>query len=378
MAQVRRTNIKNLSDKEIAFYDGQTPMRESYNDWLARQPEEVQIRHLGDYQKVELFRSGNLTVDQFTNPEGNSLGIRELRALTSGYDLPGDTKKFAAAKQKLDAMQLWATNPDDIINNKELKKTLLDYYLLQAGELDGTLSITNYRGALLGTKKSMKQRVLTSPPNDDQLKFNPVTGRYEDIRLYQPNPAVLSNNLRLVDESSKLLDRDKQFIREFVDSLDQKMSVNERAVVTDNLRIIFGRYRDNKEAWGNFKAVVQSQIKFDVMNVSDYIETQLRRDQDVLKRLLQDNYVDPILGPVQLDELHDNFIKNISAKNSWEDFVAPKIANELRNVFDYKIPLLIKQRVSDSELQQFYLRFAHRLSLADSPDRDQFVVGIVS
>jgi SPP1 gp7 family putative phage head morphogenesis protein len=377
VAQVRRANIKKLSDKEIAFYDGQTPMRETYNDWLKRQPEDVQIRHLGDYQKVELFRSGDLTVDQFTNPEGNSLGIRELRALTSaGYTLPGDTKRFAAAKQKLDAMQLWATTPDDLINNKDLKKTLADYYLLQAGELDGTLSVTNYRGALLGTKKSMRQRVLTSPPSEEQLKFNPITGRYEDIRLYQPNIAVLNNNLRLVKESERLLDKDKEFITDFIDSLDEKMSVNERAVITDNLRIIFGRYRENKEIWGNFKAVVQSQIKFDVMNVSDYIETQIRKDQDVLKRLLQSNYLDPVLGPVQLDDLHENFLNNIRAKNAWEDFTAPKIANELRNVFDYKIPVLLKQRISDSELQQFYLRFAHRLSLADTPDRDQFAVAL--
>lgn len=377
VAQVRRTNIEKLSKKDIAFYDGQTPMRESYNDWLARQSPEIQLRHLGDYQRVELFRSGELTVDKFSNPEGNSIGLRELRSITNaGYNLPGDTKKFAAAKQKLDAMQLWGTNPDDFINNQDLKKTLVDYYLLQAGELDGTLSVMNYRGALLGTKKSMRQRVLSQPPREEQLKFNPITGRYEDVRLYQPNTALLSNTLRLVDESPKLLDRDKQFIREIADKLDERMSVNERAVVVDNLRIIFGRYRDNKEIWGNFKAVVQSQIKFDVMNASDFIETQIRKDQDVLKRLLQDNYLDPVLGPVQLDELHDAFLDNIRAKNKWEDFTAPKIATELRNVFDYKIPLLIKQRTSDYDLQQFYLRFAHRLSLADTPDRDQFAVSL--
>jgi len=51
------------------------------------------------------------------------------------------------------------------------------------------------------------------------------------------------------------------------------MSANERAVITDNLRIVFGRQRENKELWSNFKAVTQGQIKFDVMNVSDAIET---------------------------------------------------------------------------------------------------------
>ena len=377
VAQVRKRNVQKLSEKQKAFYDGQTPLRESYNGWLLRQPKEVQLKHLGDYQKVELFRSGQVTVDKFTNPEGNSIGIRELRAMTdSGYTLPNDTRKFALAKEKLDAMQLGASTPDDFISDPKLKQTLVDYYLLQSSELDGTLSLTNYRGTLLGIKRGVKNRVLATPPREDQLKFNPLTGRYEDVRLYQPNPAVLSNNLRLLDESDVLLDRDKEFIRSVVDSLAERMSVNERAVVADNLRIIFGRYRNNKEIWTNFKAVVQGQIKFDIMNVSDAIETQLRKDSNLLKRLLDDNYIDPVLGPLQLEDLHDNFIDNITSRNKWEDTVAPKIAEELRNVFDYKIPYAIRNRLSDRDLQQFYLKFAHRLSLADSPDRDQLAVAL--
>jgi len=374
--QVRRDNIKNLTKAQINYYDGQTPAKESYNTWLLRQPNSVKLRHLGDYQKVELFNSGQLELDRFTNPEGNSVGIRELRALTDVYNLPGDTRKFAAAKQRLDAMRLGANTPDDLINSKELTNTLRDYYLLQSNELDGTLSMMNYRGALLQTKRAAKNRVLTTPPRDDQLVFNPITGRYEDVRLYQPNPAAFANATRLVDESDKLLPRDKEFIKTFVDSLSDRMSLNERTVVTENLRIVFGRYRDNKEIWSNFKAVLQGQIKFDVMNVSDFIETQLRRDTDLLKKLTQNNYIDPVLGATQLQELHDNFIDNILKRNKWEDTIAPKISRELRNVFDYKIPLIIRNRVSDRDFQQFYLRFAHRLSLADSPDRDQFAVAL--
>jgi hypothetical protein len=112
------------------------------------------------------------------------------------------------------------------------------------------------------------------------------------------------------------------------------------------------------------------------MNVSDAIETQIRKDSDVLKKLLQDNYLDPVLGPTQLQELHDDFISNILARNKWEDKTAPKIAQELRTVFDYKIPAKILGRVTDRNLQQFYLKFAHRLSLADSPDRDSFAVSL--
>ena len=380
VAQVRRRNLTGLSEKEIAFYDGQTPLRETYNEWLSRQKVDVQLRHLGDYKKVELFNTGQLPLDKFTNPEGNSIGIRELRAMTdSEYTVPNDTIRFANAKAKLDSMQLGATTPEDFIYDKKLEKTLHDYYLLQSNELDGTLSVTNYRGLLIGNKRAMRGRVISMPPREDQLLFNPITGRYEDVRLYQPAPSVLANNIRLVNESEVLLPKDKKFINDFVTSLEDKMSMNERAAVSDNLRIIFSRYRNNKEVWTNFKAVSQSQIKFDVMNVSDAIETQIRRDKDVLKRLLDSNYIDPVLGPLQLDSLHDNLVPNIIAKNYWEDKTAPKIAKELRNVFDNvlrrKVPT-IYARLSEGDLQQFYLKFAQRLSLSDTPDRDAFAVSL--
>jgi len=377
VAQVRKRNLAGLTKKQIAFYDGQTPMHESYNEWLMRQPREVQLKHLGDYQKLDLFRKGQIHLNKFTNEKGKSIGITDLRKMSdSSYVIPGDTARFAIAKEKLDAMHLGAITPDDFINDNKLRQTLLDYYQLQSTELDGMLSLTNYRGTLIGVKKAVKNRVLISPPNEKQLLYNPITRRYDDVRLYQPNPYVLSNNLKLVKESDKLLNRDKIFIENFINDLDGRMGINERAVVADNLRIIFGRQRENKELWGNFKAVSQAQIKFDVMNVSDTIETQIRKNSDILKKLTQDNFIDPILGPIQLKDLHDSFIDNIIARNRWEDKVAPKIARELRNVFDYRIPPIIRTRLSESDLQQFYLKFAHRLALADMPDRDDFAISL--
>src|SRR5210317_454498 len=377
VAQVRKNNLEKLTPKQIQYYDGLTPLKESYHEWLSRQRTEVQLRHLGDYKKVELFRTGQLHLNKFTNAEGNSIGIKELRSLTdTEYGLQGDTIRFAVAKEKLDSMQLGASRPDDFINNKELSKTLRDYYLLQSKELEGTLSLTNYRGTLIGSKRNTKRRVLTNPPRDDQIVFNPITNRYEDSRLYQPNIGVFDNNIRLIEESKDLLPRDKEFIKNLVNDLDQRMGINERAVVADNLRILFSRYRRNPEVWANFKAVSQAQIKFDVMNISDSIETQLRKDRDVLARLKQSNYIDPVLGNTQLQELHDQFIPNILKRNKWEDKTAPKIARELQQVFDTKLPGIVNIRLNDYEKKQFYLKFAHRLALSDTPDFDQFAVSL--
>jgi hypothetical protein len=375
LAAIRKRNFDEFTDKEIAYFDGQSPLKETYSDWLSRQPTKVQLQHLGDTQKLALFQQGKLDAKSFINADGKSIGIKELRAASNdAITVPGDTVKFANAKERLDAIRLGATRPDEFIGNKELTNNLREYYLLQTKDLDGQLSYTNYRGNLLHSKKATRNRVLNSPPKEEQMKFNPVTGRYEDTRLFQPSPAVLDNNLRLVAESEKLHDADKAFITDFVNSLEDEMSVNERAVISDNLRITFGRFRENQEPWDNFKAVLNGQIKFDIMNVSDFMETQLRKDSNLLHRLKMDNYIDPVLGPSQLDDLHDNFLKNVKAKNRWEDRVAPKIASELQGIVDLKIPFGIRRRIADKDIDDFYLKFAKLLSLADSPDRDQLAV----
>ena len=194
--------------------------------------------------------------------------------------------------------------------------------------------------------------------------------------MYQPSPAVLENNLRLVSESPKLLQKDKDFIIGFVNDLDSRMGANERAVIADNLRIIFGHYRNNPEPWLNLKAISNAQMKFDVMNVSDSLETQIRKDSNLLHKLTIDNYIDPVLGPVQLQDLHDNFLTNITAKNKWEDKTALKISKELRGLIDFKIPVKLRSRIQNEDIASFYLKFVQRLALADSPDRDQFAVSL--
>ena len=373
LGQIRKQNLKKLTAKQIAFYDGQTPMRESYDEWIKRQPADIQLKHLGDYEKVRLLNEGKISLDKFDNPE--AVGLQELKRLT--YDTPvGDSRRFAIARNVLDAMQLGAVNADQLISDSKLFKTLEDYYLLQSRDLDGNLSLTNYRGALLHTKKAQKRRVLSTLPREDQMRFNPITGRYEDTRMYQANPAVYQAALRRVDESTEILQRDKDFIHKMMGSLELKMGVNERAVIADNLRIILGRQRKDGQPWGSLKGVIQAQIKYDVTNISEALEIQIRSDSNPFKKLLQDAYIDPVLGPVQLQSLHDNFLDNIRARNLWEDRTAPKIASELRPIFGDAIPYKIKRRLTDRDLQQFYLRVAHRLSYSQLPDRDAMAIDL--
>jgi len=379
VAQVRKRNLERLTPEQITWYSGQSPMKESYNEWLKRQPTDVQLRHLGDTKKLELFRSGQVSVDQFTRIDGEAVGPRELNRLTDTHNtLPQDSRRFAIAKEKLDTIKLGAARPEEIYENPEIKKALKEYYLLQAGELDGTLSMTNYRGTLLHNKKNTRNRVLISPPREDQLKFNPISGRYEDVRMYQPNPEVFANTQRLINESTDLLPKDKEFLNTFIAGLEDTMSINERAAVSENLRLTIERFRKSPDPqpWANLKAVLNGEMKFSVMNVSDYMETQLRKDSDLFARLGQLNYLDPVLGPTQLHTLSRDFTKNIIKKNAWEDRTAPKIGRELKGIINTKLPLKLRVRIKEKELSAFYTKFAKRLAMNDTPDRDQLAVAL--
>lgn len=371
---VRKRNLLKANKLDFQKFSGEAIAGHSYNDWLKKQSLATKLKHMGSQSLVNAFETGKIKASEVISSKGESIGIKALRKLTAEDRVPGATAQFAMAKEKLEALRLNAATPDDFLRDKELAGNLREYYLLQNGELNGTLSLTNYRGQLIHSKMATKRRVLNSPPTEKQMVFNPFTSRYEDARLYRPNPAVLANAKRLVNESEHLLAKDKIFIGEAVDNLADKMGTNERAVVSDNLRILFERYRKKEEPWLSFKGASQAQLKFDVMNISEALETRVRADTNFLLKFSQASYIDPVLGDVQLQDLHDNFIPNILERNTWEDRVAPHIAKELRNVFDYKIPIVIKKRLSEEDFQQFYLRFAHRLSLADGPDRDQFAI----
>lgn len=61
--------------------------RQTYSEWLKAQPEAVQNEVLGK-GKADLFRSGAVKLDRFTDPAGNVLTLEQLRA-RSGLAKPG-------------------------------------------------------------------------------------------------------------------------------------------------------------------------------------------------------------------------------------------------------------------------------------------------
>lgn len=61
--------------------DGVVPGDTTQDDWLRRQPEDVQDFVFKGKEKADVFRRGKLKLDQFTDEHGRELTLRELEAL---------------------------------------------------------------------------------------------------------------------------------------------------------------------------------------------------------------------------------------------------------------------------------------------------------
>jgi len=392
---IRKRNLTDVAESDLVKkFDGEADMRESYDEWLLTQPYAIQKRHLGSDRAVKIFNQGQLSAKQVLASDKRTMSISKM-AQESSEVLSGDTQRFALAKEKLDAMRIGAATPDDILSDPEMQKTLREYYLLQSGELDGTLSLTNYRGISLTHKRNTRRATLTQLPTEKQLIFNPITGRYEDSRLYQPAPKLLENSTRKVLESEKLKQRDKDFILKFVEGLDRDMSINERTAVQENLRNLFARYREKGQVWENFKAVSTSQMKYDVMNVSESLEAAARAGKDPIKKLQQDLFIDPVLGNTTLDDVSARFVDNIKFKNRFENnTITSEVIKEMfsdviadpnsikgiarplywKGILRTELPPVLKVRLENTDLRKFYERLVRRLAASEMPDRDQLAL----
>lgn len=88
-----------FSRRRMKELTGQVPARTTYQEWLSRQPSEIQDDILGPTRGA-LFREGGLTLDKFVNRNGDELTIEELRernrdAFKKAGLLPADQKSTA-------------------------------------------------------------------------------------------------------------------------------------------------------------------------------------------------------------------------------------------------------------------------------------------
>jgi len=69
---------KDIDAGTRASMDGQVPASMTYGEWLEGQPRDVQDEALGP-TRAEMFRSGEVTIDRFTDDKGRPMTLEQIR-----------------------------------------------------------------------------------------------------------------------------------------------------------------------------------------------------------------------------------------------------------------------------------------------------------
>lgn len=275
--QTDRINKEKLAAVPNALLAGGLPLKETFGDWLLRQPMATKLDKLGSEEKVALFENGSLSLSDFFSKLGNPLDISAVRVKDNllTYFSPISTRS-----KDPQAAFLEVTRPFQIVRSKQIQKDLENLIIADTLNANSAISLTDFRGTTLGGKKGVRQAANNEFDPRNQT-FDPFTGEVKSSLYYDPDFTLLRERLDYMKES-KLLDRNqKQFIEDFVNSLEDKISVNQQSVVVENLRVIFERYQKNPVPWDNFVAIVRAEMNFSTVNVSRLLDRRSRAKSEL-------------------------------------------------------------------------------------------------
>ena len=105
------------------------------------------------------------------------------------------------------------------------------------------------------------------------MLFDLATGESFNPLIYRASTDALEERISLVNGSKILNKSQKKWIDDFQLSLQDDISTNQRAAVTENLRLLFERQLDPSKTnfaqpWQNLTAPVRGEMQFSVTNVS--------------------------------------------------------------------------------------------------------------
>ena len=331
--RIRKTVVKNISPQQRKKLDGRTIKKEGYGNWLRRQSYETKLRHLGgDENKVSLFDNGLVDIKEFFTSKGKQISIEALRRLDNFATTVFSQRRLIAGA---DDVPVKVAKPLDLMRDKTLTDDLRDFYITEASNQKTNLSLVDYKGTSLAGKRQSHRNA--SNVFDERTHFiDPVTGETKNSYLYDPDFQVFQERLDFLNASKILKQRQKDYITDFVNSLDEKMSVNQQTAVLENLRINFERFYDPqrpsyRQEWDNFEAIIRAEMKNSVVNVSRILD---RRSRD---RASQFRLWGPEGGEasIQIDgqwvtfsELADNLEANQKFVNNWRKSVGNPLARK--------------------------------------------------
>lgn len=326
-----RLKANKLKETSEAVLDGAPPPVETYNSWLKRQPMNVQVKHLGSEEKAGLLQKGFLDVKAFSTAQGNQLSIAALRKLDNARTFLFPTRQMVVADKELDQLFVNATRPYDLLRSTEQTNNLRTMYIADAENASQSLSLTDFRGTTLQGKRSVRIRA-NNEFDERNTSFDPFTGEQSSTLLYDPDFNVLQERLDFIRNSKALKQDHKKWILDFVESLDDQVSINQQTAIAENLRVVFERYNNDKQPWVNFMNVTRGEMQYSVVNTSRILDRRSRaRSQqfDSYGTAGEPAKVQIFGKYYTFDEIQSNTLENQRIAASWEAQHGRSIARNL-------------------------------------------------
>ena len=282
--QLKKKVLKNMAANKIALLNGVGPKKESYGDWLKKQPQSTVLRHLeGDTTKVELFNNGNLPLQSFTNSKGKALSITALRRLDNAATTVVPTKTTVISEATRKAAQVNIGNPRTLMRNTSKENELKKFFINEANDNRSALGLVDYRGTSIAGKRVSRRRANNEFDERNQ-SIDPLTGEMKSTLIYSPDHNVLQERIDFLNNSKLLSVEEKRFIERFALSLEnQGVSVNQQTVIVENLRILFERFAKDKRPWDNYVALTRAEMVNSVVNSSRIIDRRSRASSQQFK-----------------------------------------------------------------------------------------------
>lgn len=283
---IKKRDLASLGAEERALIDGKPGDDADYSGWLLRQPYEVQLRHLGDSSRVELFRSGDLTLDKFSKPDGAKVTLASLqkRQLDATKNISPSMNALTRydGKSLNDANKFdirGVTTPDELIQPDNLRQ-LGAFTVHQAQR--GNLSLLDYKGANQSSLR--KFRDLSSTLNADDWYENgagQLTNKYRSVQ----SRAILEREKRRILDNPEIPEDIKQGILKYANNVEGYAPDNQVAATLLSLDDILRTYYRNPEPWDNFNAVMVSSLNRSNVGGIDRIARDVLRESNRQVRL---------------------------------------------------------------------------------------------
>lgn len=267
-AAIDKVALSKVPDGQL---DGQRPLKEDFSDWLKRQSHAVKLSYLDSDERVALFENGALKISSFLSLKGNPISLAALRVKDNLATF------FAPVRQTADdrISLIEVSRPFQLSRSKKLQKELRDFYIAESTNISSPLSLVDYKGTSLAGKRSVRRRVNnTFDPRTSQV--DPFTGEVKNTLYYDPDFTVYQERIDYMN-NSKLLDvKQKEFINSFMDSVGDRVSINQKTSMVENIRVVLERYQKDRVPWENLSAVLRRELNYSVVNTSRILDRRSR------------------------------------------------------------------------------------------------------